>query len=172
MCIRAYRQGEIRIGDAVFRETVIVSASAIETAPGIKSAADLSNTAIAGPVALRMREMEPELVLVGTGLRQVFPPTQFRAQFLNANIGIEAMDSGAACRTFNVLVGEQRRDGGAFDGVSESENGRALYGINTINTVSRGIIVLLLDLLGSLFPSETRVILRRPANGLSRSAHS
>ena len=53
--------------------------------------------------------LEPEIALIGTGARQVFPPAPFRAAFLNAGIGIEAMDSGAACRTFNVLVGEGRR---------------------------------------------------------------
>jgi uncharacterized protein len=107
--IRAYRQGEIQIDDAVFRETVIVSASVIESAREIQSSADLSNPAVAGPLALRMRALEPELVLIGTGSRQVFPPAEFRAQFLKANIGVEVMNSGAACRTFNVLVGERRR---------------------------------------------------------------
>jgi uncharacterized protein len=107
--IRAYRPGEITIDDQVFRDTVIVSATAIETVPAIKEAADLSRPEVAATAAARMRSGDPELVLIGTGPRQVFPPTEFRAQFLRANIGIEVMDSGAACRTFNVLVGERRR---------------------------------------------------------------
>jgi uncharacterized protein len=48
-------------------------------------------------------------VLLGTGPRQIFPAASFRAQFLSAGIGVEVMDTGAACRTFNVLVAEQRR---------------------------------------------------------------
>jgi len=48
-------------------------------------------------------------VLLGTGPRQIFPAASLRAQFLSAGIGIEIMDTGAACRTFNVLVAEQRR---------------------------------------------------------------
>jgi uncharacterized protein len=48
-------------------------------------------------------------VLVGTGVRQVFPAAEFAAQFLRAGIGLEVMDTGAACRTFNVLLTEQRR---------------------------------------------------------------
>jgi uncharacterized protein len=47
-------------------------------------------------------------VLIGTGQRQVFPAPAFGVQFLKAGIGFEAMDTGAACRTFNVLVSEQR----------------------------------------------------------------
>ena len=53
--------------------------------------------------------LDPEIVLLGTGPRQIFPAASFRAQFLSAGIGIEVMDTGAACRTFNVLVSEQRR---------------------------------------------------------------
>jgi uncharacterized protein len=57
----------------------------------------------------RTLALEPELVLLGTGARQIFPAASFGAQFLRAGIGFEVMDSSAACRTFNVWVGEQRR---------------------------------------------------------------
>jgi uncharacterized protein len=57
----------------------------------------------------RTLALEPELVLLGTGARQIFPAPSFGAQFLRAGIGFEVMDTSAACRTFNVLVGEQRR---------------------------------------------------------------
>ena len=56
-----------------------------------------------------VRALEPELILVGTGARQIFPAPAFAAQFLRAGIGVEIMDTGAACRTYNVLVAEQRR---------------------------------------------------------------
>jgi uncharacterized protein len=39
----------------------------------------------------------------------VFPDAAFGAQFLKSGIGFEVMNTGAACRTFNVLVSEQRR---------------------------------------------------------------
>ena len=57
----------------------------------------------------RTLALEPELVLLGTGARQIFPDAAYGAQFLRAGIGFEVMDTSAACRTFNVLVGEQRR---------------------------------------------------------------
>jgi uncharacterized protein len=102
--IRAYRAGEIKINDALFRTPVIVSASAIADGPPIESVDQLETGHGAAILALK-----PELVLLGTGTRQQFPEPRFGAQFLRASIGFEVMDTGAACRTFNVLVGEQRR---------------------------------------------------------------
>jgi len=102
--IRAYAAGEISINDAVFRSPVIVSASTIAPAPAVARIDELESTHAAAILAL-----EPELVLLGTGSRQQFPAPQFAAQFLRAAVGFEVMDTGAACRTFNLLVGEQRR---------------------------------------------------------------
>jgi uncharacterized protein len=102
--IRAYAAGEIRINDAVFRSPVIVSASAIVPGPAIGSAVEL-----AAMHATPILELGPELVLLGSGARQIFPAPAFGAEFLRAGVGFEVMDTGAACRTFNVLVGEQRR---------------------------------------------------------------
>jgi uncharacterized protein len=102
--IRGYGAGELRINDAVFHDTVIVAAAAIRTGPTLTNVADLSTEHAAHILAF-----EPELVLIGTGQRQVFPAAGFGAQFLKAGIGFEVMDTGAACRTFNVLVSEQRR---------------------------------------------------------------
>jgi uncharacterized protein len=53
--------------------------------------------------------LKPELVLLGTGDRQRFPSVQIRGAFVRAGIALETMDMGAACRTFNVLVQEERR---------------------------------------------------------------
>ena len=53
--------------------------------------------------------MNPELVLLGTGERQVFPAAVVMAACLTRGIGIEVMTNAAAARTFNVLAGEGRR---------------------------------------------------------------
>ena len=52
--------------------------------------------------------LEPELVLLGTGARQQFPSTDIMQPLHQARIGIEVMDTAAACRTFNILVAEGR----------------------------------------------------------------
>ena len=53
--------------------------------------------------------LAPELVVLGTGAVQVFPPAEVMAACLTRGIGIEIMDNAAAARTFNVLAGEGRR---------------------------------------------------------------
>lgn len=58
--------------------------------------------------------LQPELVLLGTGARQAFPPAAFLAGFLRRGIGVEAMDNAAAARTYNLLAGEGRRVVAAF----------------------------------------------------------
>jgi uncharacterized protein len=102
--IRGYAAGELRIEDAVYRGAVIVSASTILSEPDIRDLNDL--LALQPP---RILALDPEIILLGTGQRQIFPAASFGAQFLRVGIGFEVMDTGAACRTFNVLVGEQRR---------------------------------------------------------------
>jgi uncharacterized protein len=102
--IRAYGGGELRVNEHVYRGAVIMSASMLLAEPDL--------TDLSGLIAIdvtRILALDPELVLLGTGARQSFPPVSFGAQFLRAGIGFEVMDTGAACRTFNVLVGEQRR---------------------------------------------------------------
>ena len=102
--IRAYGGGELRINDATYRGAVILSASTAQSEPNIQNLDELIAIDLSRVLAL-----EPELVLLGTGVRQIFPAASFGGQFLRAGIGFEVMDTGAACRTFNVLVGEKRR---------------------------------------------------------------
>ena len=57
----------------------------------------------------RLLDYEPEIVLLGTGDVQRFPHPRLLAPLGEAHVGIEAMDTSAACRTFNILVAEGRR---------------------------------------------------------------
>jgi uncharacterized protein len=54
---------------------------------------------------LRLR---PGIVLLGTGSEQRFPPSSLLAPMLTQGIGIEIMTTAAACRTYNILVAEDR----------------------------------------------------------------
>jgi uncharacterized protein len=92
------------VNESVYRGAVILSAATVIAEANIHNLDDLIGLGLARTLAL-----EPELVLLGTGARQIFPAPSFGAQFLRAGIGFEVMDTSAACRTFNVLVGEQRR---------------------------------------------------------------
>ena len=51
----------------------------------------------------------PEMVLLGTGARQQFVHPRLLAALTAARVGVETMDTRAACRTFNILVAEDRR---------------------------------------------------------------
>ena len=51
---------------------------------------------------------KPELVIFGSGQRLKFPSPKLLQGLIRQGIGVETMDSGAACRTFNVLAGEGR----------------------------------------------------------------
>jgi uncharacterized protein len=59
-------------------------------------------------------ELEPEVVLLGTGARQSFPPAAAMAALLRRGVGIEVMDNAAAARTHAVLASEGRRVVAAF----------------------------------------------------------
>jgi len=53
--------------------------------------------------------LQPELLVLGTGATQVFPPAAVMAHCLQRGIGIEVMTNAAAARTYSVLAGEGRR---------------------------------------------------------------
>lgn len=69
----------------------------------ISQAAELDAAAMQSLVAL-----QPEVVILGTGNTQTFPPAEALAACLSRGIGIECMSNAAAARTFNVLAGEGR----------------------------------------------------------------
>jgi uncharacterized protein len=52
---------------------------------------------------------EPEVVLLGTGVRQRFAHPRLTAALTARRIGVESMDTGAACRTYNILMTEGRK---------------------------------------------------------------
>ena len=53
--------------------------------------------------------LKPEVVLLGTGSRLRFPHPRLTAPLARAHIGLEVMDLQAACRTYNILMAEERR---------------------------------------------------------------
>jgi uncharacterized protein len=52
--------------------------------------------------------LEPDVVLLGTGERQIFPGIEILSVFAEKGLGVEVMNTGALCRTFNILVAEDR----------------------------------------------------------------
>jgi uncharacterized protein len=54
-------------------------------------------------------EVEPEILLIGCGAKKIAIPNQHLATLMSQKIGIETMDTAAACRTYNILAGENRK---------------------------------------------------------------
>jgi uncharacterized protein len=102
--IRSYSSGELRVGEQVFHRSCILTPDTILSDWRPTKVEEITEADLQALFA-----MKPELVLLGTGDRQRFPSVQIRGAFVRAGIGLETMDLGAACRTFNVLVQEERR---------------------------------------------------------------
>jgi uncharacterized protein len=101
--IRRYGADFIAIGEKEIRESCLVSANSFSPwAP--RSVADLTPEHF-----LTLFALGPEVVVLSTGTRQVFPRAALRAEFATRKIGLEVMEIGAACRTYNVLVSEERK---------------------------------------------------------------
>jgi uncharacterized protein len=102
--IRSYSAEQLQIGEHVIHSSCIVMADAL-VANWPPATLDDLQVGHLEPIF----ELRPELVLLGTGAKQRFAPSEIRAAFAKRGIGLEAMDLGAACRTFNILVQEERR---------------------------------------------------------------
>ena len=64
------------------------------------------------------RGVDFQFLLLGTGATQVFPPLEVRRAFMEAGLGLDVMSTGAACRTYNVLLAEGRPVGAALIAVA------------------------------------------------------
>lgn len=102
--ITAYAAGEIRMRDRVFRASLIATREAVieEWRPAAVEALVIDDFA-------RLLELAPpDVVILGTGPKQRMPPPELFAAFAARRIGLEVMDTGAACRTYNLLLSEFR----------------------------------------------------------------
>ena len=102
--IRSYANDEVRVGDQALHRSCIVTPDSVIADWRPTTVDDLLESDL-GPLLAA----KPELVLLGTGRTHRFAPAPIRGAFIKAGIALETMDLGAACRTFNVLVQEDRR---------------------------------------------------------------
>ena len=103
--VRTYGPGRFLISELEWREPVLVTPSA--TAPlGISRAEDITPDTLA---FLKTLPTPTELLVVGCGARAVFVPPGKRAVLKAAGLALEVVDTGSACRIYNVLLAEGRR---------------------------------------------------------------
>ena len=101
--IRACEPGAIHLHNQTLTSHTIISAAEIITEWNPPAIDALSIDDFAPALALN-----PEILLFGTGNRQVFPDIALLTEIMRAGIAIEVMETIAACRTFNVLINERR----------------------------------------------------------------
>jgi len=102
--IRSVSEDGICVVDETYRVPIILSASRIIANWEASSPGELTEAQLE-PIL----QLDPEIVLLGTGARQVFLSPERLMFFYRRHLGIEVMSTDAACRTFNVLVSESRK---------------------------------------------------------------
>jgi uncharacterized protein len=102
--IRAHDAGRIVVNADTYTHSIIVP----PTGPVLPWApAKLEDLSLAD--FERLAETKPEVVIFGSGKTLRFPPPALMRPLMAARIGLETMDTAAACRTYNILVAEGRQ---------------------------------------------------------------
>lgn len=102
--IRGVEPGAIKVGDQLIRDNVALTVDKVirDWQPSVIE--ELTEDDFEPLIA-----SGPEMILLGTGSKPVFPPRELVFALARRGIGLETMDTAAACRTFNILVGDGRR---------------------------------------------------------------
>lgn len=101
--IRAFKPGIIQINEKTFTQSLIVAPDRLIENWSPQSVAELTLEALSPIIAL-----QPDILLIGTGAKLVFLNIELYGDLINQGIGVEIMDTGAACRTYNALSSENR----------------------------------------------------------------
>jgi uncharacterized protein len=101
--ITSYSDDTVSINETVYRQSLVMTADSLLCPWLVNTLEDIS-TELLAPIF----DSKPAVVLLGTGPKQQFPDARIFGLFGEQGIGLEVMDNGALCRTFNILVAEDR----------------------------------------------------------------
>jgi len=104
LVIRSVSETAICVNDTEYSESIVLTPDDELTMWAKKPIDDLAEADFDSVIRTK-----PEIVLLGTGASNVFPPRDLTFAFARKGIGLEVMDTPAAARTFNVLANEGRR---------------------------------------------------------------
>jgi uncharacterized protein len=102
--IRSYEKGKITINNTTYHASLIVGPETIISDWSPQKFSDLTMNDLE-----IIKNLQPEVVLLGTGAQLHFLPQTMEYLFIQQGIGIEVMTTAAACRTYNVLMAEHRK---------------------------------------------------------------
>lgn len=101
--IRSYQPGQIKVNDTIFTQSIIISPQKLIEHWSPQDISEL--TADAFDI---IATLKPNVLLIGTGSAMALIPLSIYGELLNQGIGVEVMNTGAACRTYNALSSENR----------------------------------------------------------------
>jgi uncharacterized protein len=99
-----YTSDHVMVNRERFDTSIVVRAEEVRTDWNVRHFSNLNEANFEYFLTL-----QPEVLLLGTGLEQHFPHPRLYRALTNAGIGVECMDTPAACRTYNILVEEGRK---------------------------------------------------------------
>ena len=102
--IRKYDDEKIIINDRGFDSSLIICPDQV-----IEHWQPRSIESLALEHVDELLTLKPEIAIIGTGSKLVFPSVEVYSSLIQQGIGVEIMDTGAACRTYNILMSEGRR---------------------------------------------------------------
>jgi uncharacterized protein len=106
--ITGYGDGYIEVNKTEYAHAVVFGPEGAVTRWSPAAVEDIDAAAIAELVDLGSKPL-PEVLLIGTGIKQRFLAPALLRPLLKAGVGVEMMDSQAASRTYNILMAEDRR---------------------------------------------------------------
>jgi len=102
--VRAYDRDTVSVGQRVLRTSLVLTPERLIEDWPLRDFADLAEPHLRVILALT-----PEIVVLGSGTVLKWPPAATLQPLTEARIGVEVMDTGAACRAYNILMSEGRR---------------------------------------------------------------
>ncbi len=102
--ITGYGAGYVAVNGISYRAPLVVTPETIVTDWPVTDPADLTADVLRGLLA-----HNPEIIILGTGALQRFPDPALLRPLYEARLGLEIMATPAACRTYNILMAEERR---------------------------------------------------------------
>jgi uncharacterized protein len=103
--IQSYGDGQFRVSGQVYEGAVIVEPLQC----GLWDVSDFSSLNIGDFAALIDKAAEIDVVLLGCGAQMAFLPAELKRELKAKCLNVDVMDTGAACRTYSVIMAEGRR---------------------------------------------------------------
>ena len=101
--ITAYDDNSVSINGKKFSQSLVVASTQLHENWDIADIELLNSSHIE-----LVLSFQPELIIIGTGSSLVFPAVEIYSGIIEHGIGVDFMDTGAACRTYNILMSEGR----------------------------------------------------------------